>query len=267
MGLGNPYLFRASYSDGQIDYPIADWVTKHAPGKRAVTVAVDFAPGYVFVGKFEEIFSGEGRQVIRQLWVPIGTQDFAPYLSQIDPDTEVIYAFLFSNDADRFLRGVHDFGLNSKLVAGLSLAITPQTLGEKALGIVTATAYSDTMDSPLNREFVAAYRKAYKADPTEYSGIGYTETQLVLAAIRNIKGEVTRQSITDALAKVELPDSIRGPLKFDSRRNIVTNIYIARVEKINGGFHNVIIDTYQNVSQFWNLSPEEYMAKKPYARK
>jgi hypothetical protein len=64
-----------------------------------------------------------------------------------------------------------------------------------------------------------------------------------------------------------LPDSIRGPLKFDSRRNIVTNIYVGQVQKINGGFHNVVIDTYKNVSQFWNLSPAEYMAKKPYTRK
>jgi branched-chain amino acid transport system substrate-binding protein len=70
----------------------------------------------------------------------------------------------------------------------------------------------------------------------------------------------------NAIYSVELKDSPRGPMKVDKYGQIVENIYISEVRKINGEFHNVIVETYPMVSQYWKYDPEEYLKQPVYSR-
>lgn len=268
LTLGNDFLLRASYNEAQLIDPLAEWAAANLPNKRVSSLAADFTPGYEFVGGFGETFAKGGGTVIQKLWAPVGTQDFAPYLSQIDEKADALYCFFYGSDANRLVRQLNSFGLTtSKTILSNFVTEYPNLLGDAGLGIISSQVYNMGYVSPENQKFVAAYRQEFKEDPDVYSALGYTELQFVYAALKKLTGSaITPQSFVDAVQKVSIPNTIRGPLKFDDHRGIVQNIYIAQVKKVGGVYENVILKTVPSVSQFWRWSPEEFAAKKPFTR-
>ena len=69
-----------------------------------------------------------------------------------------------------------------------------------------------------------------------------------------------------AVRAIEIPNSIGGPFKIDKYGHPIQNVYIRKVEKVNGGYQNTVVHTYPNASQFWTYDPEEYMKKPVYTR-
>ena len=69
-----------------------------------------------------------------------------------------------------------------------------------------------------------------------------------------------------ALRSVEIPNSLRGPLKMDKYGQLIQNQYIRRVDKVGGQYQNTIIDTYPNPTQFWKYDPETYLKDPVYTR-
>jgi len=60
-----------------------------------------------------------------------------------------------------------------------------------------------------------------------------------------------------ALRNVNISNAPRGPMRLDDYGNIVQNMYVRKVEKVNGKYQNTVIHTFPNVSQFWKYKPEE----------
>ena len=63
----------------------------------------------------------------------------------------------------------------------------------------------------------------------------------------------------------------RGTLKLDDYDNPIQNVYITRIQKIKHPvvgevLTNVPFKTYENVSQFWTWTPEEFLKRGPYKR-
>ena len=79
----NAYLTRTSYTSAQCLYPLADYVIKEMKLKRAATMGDDFAFGYEQVGGFQRVLEEQGGQVVKKLWSPLNTADYAPYVAQI----------------------------------------------------------------------------------------------------------------------------------------------------------------------------------------
>lgn len=90
---------------------------------------------------------------------------------------------------------------------------------------------------------------------------------MVSDAITSIGGRVEdRAALMAALRKTEIKDAPRGPIKMDSYGNPIQNVYIRKVEKIEGKLQNTIIHTYPEVSQFWKYSPEDFLKQPVYTR-
>ena len=70
----------------------------------------------------------------------------------------------------------------------------------------------------------------------------------------------------DAVRKVEIKQSPRGPLKVDPYGHVIENMYIRRVDKVGDHYQNTVIKTYPQVSQFWKYNPEEFLKKPVYSR-
>jgi branched-chain amino acid transport system substrate-binding protein len=267
LNLGNEYLLRGGFSNAQLIYPLAEWAAANLPIKRVSAFAADFASGYEYVGAFQETFAHDGRQVVQKLWAPVGTQDFAPYLSQIDEKADSIFCFFYGGDALRLVRQLDAFGLIKKTVLADFVADYPKLLGDAGVGIISSQLYTEQLKTPENEKFVAAYKAAYGTAPDLYSALGYTEVQIVAVALRNIKDTtVSPEALLANIKSVNLADTIRGPLKFDDHQGIVENVYITQVKKVDDGYQNVVLKTIPNVSQFWRWTPEEFIAKKPYTR-
>src|SRR4029079_11197027 len=77
---GNAYLTRTSYTSAQCLYPLADYVSKEMNVKTETTIADDFAFGYEQMGGFKRVMEEQGGKVVKKLWSPLNTPDYAPYI-------------------------------------------------------------------------------------------------------------------------------------------------------------------------------------------
>ena len=55
-------------------------------------------------------------------------------------------------------------------------------------------------------------------------------------------------------------------MELDEYGNPTENVYILKVEKVNGKLQNAVIHTYPMVSQFWTYKPEDFLKAPAYDR-
>jgi branched-chain amino acid transport system substrate-binding protein len=117
------------------------------------------------------------------------------------------------------------------------------------------------------KEWVKKYKAKYGKVPSYYSETCYTSGRWIETALKATNGNVEdREKFLAALHAVKLPDALRGPLELDSYGNPIQNIYIRKVERVNGELQNTVIATFPKVSQFWRWNPEEYLKQPVYSR-
>jgi branched-chain amino acid transport system substrate-binding protein len=219
---------------------------------------------------FQRAFEDDGGKVVKKLWPPLVTPDYTPYIAQIGKVDCVFNGFAGSNPV-KFMRSYADLGLkdNIPLLAGWTAMDDAllHSLGDEAVGAVSAHWYSAGFDSPANKRFVAAMQKDYNVLPGGYSAGMYIAGQCVEAAIQMLGGKADdRKALAEALHQVSIEDTPRGPVKFDHLGNIVGDIFIRKCERKGGQLVNTVIKRYPNVSQFWTYDEKEFLANPVYSR-
>jgi branched-chain amino acid transport system substrate-binding protein len=87
------------------------------------------------------------------------------------------------------------------------------------------------------------------------------------AALEKLGGKTDdKEAIIQALRAVSLPDTPRGPLRFDHFGNAVATIYIRRLERRDGKLVQTTIKTYPNTSQFWTFDEKWFLEQPVYSR-
>jgi branched-chain amino acid transport system substrate-binding protein len=265
------WVVRTGWASSQPSHPFGEYAAKTLGYKRIAVIGMDYAFGWEVVGGFQKTFEENGGQIIQKLWAPLNTTDFAPYLSQIRRDADAVFALMVSISASRFPKQYQDAGLKAKLplIGGgttFDEFVLP-SLGDEAIGGISPLIYSAALDTPVNKRFVAEYRKKYGKVPSYFSETSYTSTRWIADAAKAIGGDVeNREKFLEALRKVEIPDAPRGPIKLDAYGNPIQNIYIRKVEKKDGELWNTVIHTYPAVSQFWKYKPDEFLKQPVYDR-
>lgn len=260
----SPAIFRVAETTDQGNYPMGAWMMKHTKYRKVIAMATDFVAGRHAVEAFMAGFRAAGGEIVKEIYAPLNTPDFAPYLTQAGATkADAVYAFFAGADAIRFVKQYKEYGLSEKLPLTGYNVLTDDTIlpaiGDAALGIVTIGGYSAAIDSPENRAFVADYERAHKTWPSRYSENGWDSAQLLTLAIDALKGDLSdrnrvREAVKASLARVKAP---RGPVDFDGYRQIISPVFIMKTEKQGGRIVNAIIDKIPSVSQeqtwgWWN---------------
>jgi len=121
------------------------------------------------------------------------------------------------------------------------------SMGDAALGTVTAHLYSAAHPSAMNRDFVAAYKKEFGNRPGFMAVSGYDGIHLIYEALKHTGGNTDGDKLIDAMKAMKW-ESPRGPISIDpATRDIVQNIYIRRVEKVDGELYNVEFATFEAI--------------------
>ncbi len=120
-------------------------------------------------------------------------------------------------------------------------------IGDAVLGTVTAHIYSAAHPSQMNKDFVAAYKKAYGMRPGFMAVSGYDGIHLIYEALKKTNGDTDGTKLVEAM-KGQKWESPRGPISIDPEtRDIVQNVYIRKVEKVDGELYNVEFQTFEAV--------------------
>jgi len=264
------FVIRPSATSAQCCHAMGDYAAKELKYRRAATISEDFAFGYEQMSGFLRVFEDNGGKVVKKLWPPLVTPDYTPYIAQIGKVDCVFNGFAGSNPV-KFMRAYADLGLKDRipLLAGWTAMDDAllRSLGDEAVGVVSAAFYSADAQNESNRRFVAAMQKDYGVLPGGYSAGMYVAGQCVEAAIQKLGGKTEdRRALADALHEVSLTDTPRGAIKFDKYGNVIGDVFIRRCERKGGQLTNTVIKTYPNVSQFWTYEEKAFLANPVYTR-
>ncbi|MFL9879487.1 ABC transporter substrate-binding protein [Herbaspirillum rhizosphaerae] len=247
----SPYLLRAGYTQWMVATPLAKWTAEQG-GKRVALAVADYAPGADALTSFRKSFTEEKGQIVAEVKMPLNTSDFSTYMQKIkEANPEYVYMFApVGPMAVAFIKAFVERGLDKSGIKLLATAETEESelpsYGDAAAGIVTALHYSPASTTPANVAFVSAFRKKYGADktPNVASIAAYDSMKMIYEMIRATGG---KQDGDKAMAAIKgyAWESPRGPVSIDPQtREMTQNIYIRRIEKVDGVYVNKPFKTY-----------------------
>jgi branched-chain amino acid transport system substrate-binding protein len=248
----SPYYVRTSFILSQSSWIMGEWAAKNG-SKRVVTLVNEWAPGTEAETSFKQRFTELGGQIIESIRIPLANPDFAPFLQRIrdlNPDTAFIY--FPGTQAGIFAKQFAERGLASsgiKIIGPGDLADDDElnTMGDQMLGLVTAHDYSAAHDSPLNKKYVEDFKKANNFRPNFVSVGGYDGMHLIYEALKKTAGQTEGDALLAAMKGMKW-ESPRGMMSIDPEtRDIIQDIYIRRVEKINGELWNIEFAKFADV--------------------
>ena len=249
----SPYVVRTSFTLPQVSVSLADWAPKNGI-KKVVTLVSDYGPGIDAEKYFNQRLTFNGGQVTEALRVPLRNPDFAPFLQKVrDGKPDALFVFVPSGAGAAVMKQFLERGLDK---AGIKLIATGDVtdddqlndMGDGALGVVTSHHYSAAHPSPLNKKFVEAFEKANKGLRPNFMAVGgYDGMRVIYEALRTTKGAGGGDALLAAM-KGQVFESPRGPVFIDAQtRDIVQNVYLRKVERVNGQLYNVEFDVIKDV--------------------
>jgi branched-chain amino acid transport system substrate-binding protein len=248
----SPYIVRTSFTLPQSSTIIGDWAVKNGI-KKVATLTSDYAPGNDALASFKEHFTAGGGEIVEEVKVPLANPDFAPFLQRMkDAKPDAVFVFVPAGQGGNFMKQYAERGLDK---AGIKV-IGPgdvmdddllNGMGEAALGAVTAHIYSAAHPSQANKDFVATYKKEFNQRPGFMAVGGYDGIHLIYEALNKTGGNADGDKLVEAMKGMKW-ESPRGPISIDpDTRDIVQNVYIRKVEKVDGELYNVEFETFKDV--------------------
>jgi branched-chain amino acid transport system substrate-binding protein len=121
-------------------------------------------------------------------------------------------------------------------------------IGDSAIGIVTTGIYSSIHDSPVNKKFAADYVAVNGKSPRVgwVSIAAWDAMQLIYDGLAAQAGSKFDPDKFMGHIRGRTIESPRGPITIDKVNNdIIQDVYIRRVEKIDGVLQNVEIESFR----------------------
>jgi branched-chain amino acid transport system substrate-binding protein len=249
----SPYIVRTSFTLPQASKPMAEWALKNGI-KKVVTIVADYGPGVDAEKWFSDTFEKGGGKVTQKIRVPLKNPDFAPFLQRVKDDApDAVFVFVPSGQGAVFMKEFVERGLDKSGIKLIGTGdVTDDDLiagfGDAALGVITTHHYSAAHNSPENKAFVAAFEKANNGMRPNFMAVGgYDGMALVYKALEKTKGDASGGALIAAMKGMSWM-SPRGPVSIDpDTRDIIQNIYVRKVEKVDGALYNVEFETIPNV--------------------
>jgi branched-chain amino acid transport system substrate-binding protein len=249
----SPYITRTSTTTPMLNLTLGTWAAQHGV-KRAYTMVSDYGPGIDAEQAFQTGFKEAGGEIVGSVRFPVQNPDFSAFIQRAkDENPDAIYIWIPGGTQPAAVgkalaeRGVDPSKVKVMGQDALTFETALQSMGDEALGMITVSNYDYNHNSALNHEFVKAYNDEFHRNPDIYSIGGYDGMRLIYEALKKTGGKADGDSLI-AAAKGMSWESPRGPVSIDPEtRDIVENVYIRKVEKVNNELVNVDIDKAENV--------------------
>ena len=241
------YIFRASFSNWQPNWPMGKWVAENI-GKKAFISVPDYAAGAETVSAFRNSFEAAGGQVLKVQKTPFPNMgDPAPFLTDIKATApELVYAFYSGAAATTFVKAYADFGLSKSIpLTGSGFMVEQDVLpalGDTALGVKSCLHWALSLDNAENKAFSDGYQKRTSKVANVFAVQGYDTARLIVEGLNAVQGDSGKaDAFADALGKVSFA-SPRGAFKMDpNTHNTINHVYVREVKKNGDTLGNVVV--------------------------
>jgi branched-chain amino acid transport system substrate-binding protein len=236
-------FFRTNQSDPMEIAVVKAWM-KTRNEKKWVTIANDYAFGHDATEGFTGAAKSLGMEVVSNLFAPLGTNDYAPYIQQIKAaSADGVFVILSGRDAINLLTQGKEFGLTgSGVMAGLiytqdDIMAAAGTAGMGAWGNID---YSSTIDTPENKTFVEGWKAKYNgASPTDSEGLAYTGISVLLQAIQK-SGSSDPAAVAKTLSGGTFTTPYGTAKIREQDHQILIPVYFGQVKEVDGKARAVV---------------------------
>lgn len=252
----SPYFIRIGDNILQAAIPPADWAIKRG-AKRAYIAVADYAPGHDVQGGFKARFTQLGGTIVGEDRLPLNTVDFAPFAERIaNAKADFINVFVPAGaPAVSFIKALAAQGVVGSKVAIMGQAETDDNelrlFDDSVIGVYSSLYYAIDAPYEANRRFKAALANKVgpSAVPTYSTMAAYDGMHVLYRMIESQKGAKTFDGPAAVKAMEGMKwESPRGPVTIEpGTRETTQNIYIRRVEKVDGKLVNRIVETFPAV--------------------
>jgi branched-chain amino acid transport system substrate-binding protein len=257
---GSPYFIRTSVTIPQWSASLGKWAAENGI-KKAYTIVSDYAPGYDAETYFAKAFKAGGGTIVGTARTPITETNFAVYMEKaLQEKPDALYMFQPGGSPSiAFVKAFVERGLkaaNIKLLGGGEFAeLYLPNFSDDVIGAISVNHYTETNTLPENTTMREQLHKMFgdKGVTDIASVAAWDGMSLIYAALHEVGAKADGIKYVDAM-KGKTLRSPRGVIMIDpEERDIVQNIYIRRLEKINGKLTNVDIATIPMVKDPWKI--------------
>ena len=198
-------------------------------GNAAILIdnSSDYAKGLAQF--FKENFVKEGGAVTAEESYLQKDTDFKATLTKIKAtNPDFLYVPGYYQEVGLIVKQARELGINMPIAGGdgWDSAKMPEIAGAAALNnTYFSSLYSPEDSSDINKNFVAAYEKAYGQKPDVFAALSYDSALLVAEAIKNA-GSTEPAKISEAMAKINGFSGVSGSVTFDDKHNPVKSAVI-----------------------------------------
>jgi branched-chain amino acid transport system substrate-binding protein len=228
-----PNVFRTSFTNSQPTLALGKAMVDKGH-KKAVWITWKYAAGDEAFEGFKDSYTKAGGTIVKELGLPFPNVEFQALLTEIaslKPDA--VACFFAGGGAAKFIRDYAAAGLKGRIPLYGSGFLTEGVLdaaGPAADGIITTMHYSDSLDTPRNKQFRLAYAKAYRMQPDVYAVQGYDTGQLLVQGAAAVRGDLNNKQALYKAMEAAVIDSPRGKWTMSKAHNPVQDMYLRVVE-------------------------------------
>jgi branched-chain amino acid transport system substrate-binding protein len=228
------YMYVNAWVPDQQVAPIVDYFMKTNNAKTFFLIGSDYAFGRGMLDFTKTYIAKKGGKVIGEEYLPMDGSDWTAVINKLKsakPDA------IITSTAG----GAPNVTLTKQLrAAGVTLPYgnlavdegTAKDMGADAEGIVISGSYLTNIDSPKNKEFMAAMQKKFGAElktPNDLSVPQYEAVYAYKAAVEKV-GSTEADKVIPALAQVKF-DGPRGTIQMSKQRHAPLTMYLGQVQK------------------------------------
>jgi urea transport system substrate-binding protein len=253
----NNIFYTGAAPNQQIE-PAVDWLLQNK-GKRFFLIGSDYVFPRTANTVIKEQLKAKGGETAGEDYLPLGNTEVTPIITKIKaalPEGGVIFNTLNGDSNVAFFKQMQGAGLNPDKYPVMSVSIAEEevkAIGTEYLkGHYAAWNYFQTVDTPANKKFVAAFKAKYGADRVTNDPMeaAYIAVYLWKQAVEKAK---TADDI-EAVKKAAVGQSFDAP---EGRVTLENNHHLAKFVRLgevaDDGLFKIVYETPKAVSPVpWN---------------
>ena len=228
----HPNFFAASFQNDTTSEAIGIHMQEKQI-KDVYVLAPNYPAGKDMVAGFKRYYKGN---VVGEVYTTFNQLDYSAEIAQIRAaKPSAVFFFYPGGMGINFVKQYDQAGLKQQIPLYTGAFVVDQSvlpaMGDAAIGVRTATLWSEEFPNAASREFAASFEKAYGRIPSPYAADAYDMVLMLDAAIRANGGKVDdKATLRRALEKADFA-SIRGNFRFNTNHFPVQDYYLTTVDK------------------------------------
>ncbi len=230
----SPNIFYTGATTNQQIVPALDYLKE-----QGVTSLYLVGSDYVFPQTANRIIkayaAANGMEILGEDYTPLGSTDFSTIVNKVRASgADAVFNTLNGDSNVAFFREYKNVGLTPQEMPVVSVSIAEEEVGgigvQNIEGQLTAWDYYQTIDSPVNNAFVAAYKEKFGADkpPSDPMEAAYVSVYLWKNTVEKAESFAV-PDVQEAAGGVEF-DAPEGLVQIDGDNNHITKT--ARIGEI-----------------------------------